>query len=261
MLSHWNDWREDAAPHVLAQDEPVLRGHKKRSVVLTWQEAYRLPEFGRPGDRRLHLGLLPQPFCGDVENASIYVLMLNPGIGWQDYYGEYNVPEYREALLKALRQDFAADDIPFHFLDPQFSWHGGFGWWHGKLVRLIEQLAKNWETPFAEARARLGRQLASIELVPYHSEGFSNAGGLAKKLPSAKLAVEFVNEVVLPKVRDGRAIVTVARKAKVWGLKEESGVIGYDRGEARGAHLGPKSRGGRAILQHLIPQNLLLPSR
>jgi hypothetical protein len=139
-------------------------------------------------------------------------------------------------------------------LDPRFSWHGGFGWWHGKLARVIEQLALSWQTAFADARARLGRQLASIELVAYHSEGFSNAGGLAKKLPSAKLAVEFVNEVVLPKVRDGHAIVIVARKAKVWGLKQKPGVIVYDRGEARSAHLGPNSRGGQAILQHLARQ-------
>jgi hypothetical protein len=137
------------------------------------------------------------------------------------------------------------------FLNPQFAWHGGFGWWHGKLARVIQQLAAVWSMTFAEARTKLARELASIELVPYHSEGFSNAGGLAKKLPSAQLAAQFVRDVVLRKVRAGNAIVIVARKARVWGLLNEPGVIIYDGGEARRAHLGPKSRGGQAILAHL----------
>lgn len=251
LLSLWRQWKPTEPPYLLDADAPVLRRFENRWAVMEWSEAQRAPDFCKPGDKRFHLGLLPQPFCGDITNASIYVLMLNPGIGYQDYFGECHVPPYRQALLRALQQQFAPGSIPFHFLDPQFAWHGGFGWWHGKLVRVIEELAKAYNTTFADARARLGRRLASIELVPYHSEGFDNAGGIARKLPSAKLAARYVEETVLPKVRAGKAILIVGRKARVWGITEEPGVIVYTAGEARGAHLGPRTRGGKAIIEHL----------
>jgi hypothetical protein len=56
-----------------------------------WLEAYRSLDYCASHDRRLHLGLLPQPFFGDLRRASIYVLLLNPGLGPDDYYDEYEV--------------------------------------------------------------------------------------------------------------------------------------------------------------------------
>ena len=124
---------------------------------------------------------MPHPYAGDVRNASVYILMLNPGVGWQDYFGEYEVPAFKNAVLATLRQRMAKNQLPFMYLDPQFAWHGGFGWWHGKLAGVIAELSKRWNIPFAEARVRLARELASVELVPYHSESYDNAGGMARK--------------------------------------------------------------------------------
>ncbi|HMO83878.1 MAG TPA: hypothetical protein PKC18_03050, partial [Lacipirellulaceae bacterium] len=166
LLSVWQRWTAEDPPYVLPEDLPVL-DRLEAKITQNWAEARSSHDFGRPGDRRLHLGLLPHPFCGDVANASIYVLMLNPGIGFQDYYGEYDVPEYRDAVLANLRQEFPPGVLPFMFLDPRFAWHGGFGWWHGKLVRVIEKLSDAPQLPFADARAMLARRPASIEPVPY----------------------------------------------------------------------------------------------
>jgi len=136
-----------------------------------WQEAFRAPDFCAPGDNKLHLSLLPQPFIGDVKNASIYILELNPGLGPSDYYGESEVPEYHDALLANLQQDFSKSDLPFLFLDPKFAWHGGFDWWHGKLAKVIEELQslippnKTNTCKFAEARYLLASNLASM-MVP-----------------------------------------------------------------------------------------------
>ncbi len=59
---------------------------------------------------------------------------MNPGPGPHDYYGEYEVPKYRAALLANLKQ---GPPTPFLFLDPQFAWHGGFDWWQEKLAKVI----------------------------------------------------------------------------------------------------------------------------
>jgi hypothetical protein len=179
------------------------------------------------------------------------VLLLNPGLGPHDYYGEYEVPSYREALLANLRQDFRLGATPFLFLDPRFAWHGGFGWWHGKFAAVIARLATLWRIPFAEARSRLASRLGAVELLPYHSAGFRDAGGWIDRLHSVSLAKAYVADVVLPRVRRGEAIAIVTRKAKAWNLPVEPGVITYSASQARGAHLTPESLGGRAILEHL----------
>ena len=45
--------------------------------------------FGDPYDKKLHLGLTPVPFIGNLGKASIYLFMLNPGLTSSDYI-QYN---------------------------------------------------------------------------------------------------------------------------------------------------------------------------
>ncbi len=241
-------------PFVLAADRERLGTARSQKAVLVrqgWRAAYSAADFCAPGDTRVHLGLLPQPFCGDLRRASVYLLLLNPGLGPDDYYGECEVPAYRAALLANLKQRWPRGTTPFVFLDPRFAWHGGFGWWHGKLARVIEQLALKWAVPYATARARLGSCLASIELFPYHSATFRDAGGWLRGLPSVELARRFVRETVVPRVRRGEAIVIATRQVSAWGLPRLRGVVTYTTGQARAAHLTPESPGGKAILRHL----------
>jgi len=255
LLREWAAWEHGEAPFMLEGDRSILTSQRSARALVTirsWSTAHGADDFGAPGDTRLHLGLLPQPFCGDLRRASIYVLMLNPGLGWSDYYGEYEVAEYQHALLGTLKQEFQQGSIPFLFLDPYFAWHGGFAWWHGKLSAVIGQLAAMWSIPFAAARARLGRELASIELVPYHSATFRDAGRWIQQLHSVALARAFLQNIVIPRVERGEAIVIIARHAKAWSLPEHPRVVRYSGQEARAAHLSPESPGGRAILEHLV---------
>jgi hypothetical protein len=255
LLSEWEAWQADGSPFVLDADRERLDSPLSAKAAVNfrnWSEAHSAPDFGQPGDTRLHLGLLPMPFIGDLRRASIYVLSLNPGLGPTDYYGEYEVPEYRNALLANLKQRFDQTTLPFVFLDPRYSWHGGFAWWHGKLSKVIAQLAARWQVPFGSARASLAAELASIELLPYHSAKFHDAGGWLQNLGSVALAKTFVKEFVLPRVERGEAIAIVTRQARLWELPERPGVVQYDARQAQAAHLTPKSPGGRAILDQLV---------
>jgi hypothetical protein len=250
----WATWAEKAAPYTLDSDvEQLFQGRGRRHIVTwhSWEDAMTDPGFCAPSDSRLHLGLLPQPFFGNLRTATIYVLLLNPGLGPSDYYGEYKVAEYRRALLDNLKQRVHGGG-PFLWLDPRFAWHGGFDWWHGKLAKVIERLAAAWDVPFSEARARLASELASIELLPYHSKNFRDRGGWLRNLPSVQLAQRFVTDFVLPRVQRGDATLIITRKTSEWGINEQQGVVIYRGGETRAAHLSPESRGGRAILNRLI---------
>ena len=254
LLTTWSNWNELKAPYILEEDRDVLKSLRSSKAITTftsWPEVYGADGFAAPGDTRLQLGLLPHPFCGDLKKAEIYILLLNPGYGPTDYYGEYEVPEYRQAALANLKQTFTDGTLPFFLLDPKFSWHGGFTWWHGKFAKVIEELARFHDVPYTEARAELGKKIASIELLPYHSTSFRDSGGWVRQLDSVRLAREFVNDYVIPKVESGKAIAIVTRQAKAWNLPIHPNVIRYTGAEARGAYLTPNSRGGIAILNRL----------
>jgi hypothetical protein len=105
--------------------------------------------------------------------------------------------------------------------------------------------------PFASARAALAAQLASIELLPYHSSKFLDADGWLSKLTAAALAKSFVKDFVVPRVKRGEAIAIVLRKVRAWELPQIPGVILYEGKHAQGAHLNEGSAGGRGILAQL----------
>lgn len=255
LLDAWSQFRPESPPFVLNSDREKLvsRGAPATFVVHNgWRTAAQAPDFCKPGDTRLHLGLLPQPFCGDLRRAEVYVLLLNPGLGPQDYYGESEVPLYRDALLRNIKQSFLGDEIPFLFLDPKFAWHGGFDWWHGKLAAVIDHLAGRWQTSFSDARLRLGKVLASIELFPYHSASFKDQRRWLNTLSSVALARSFVRETVVRRVAAGDAIAIVARRVAEWDLPDMPGIVTYTPAQARSAHLTPDSPGGRALIRHLL---------
>ncbi len=254
LLKSWDEWHGKSAPFILDEDKAILSSARSTNASVThtsWPEVYGDVNFGAPGDNRLHLGLVPHPFCGDLKNAEVYILMLNPGYGPWDYFGEFEVPDYRKATLSNLKQQFTSDTLPFFMLDPKFAWHGAFRWWHGKFAKVIEQLAEIKGISYSQARYDLGHKISSIELMPYHSTSFHDSDHWVRDLPSVNLAKEFVKEYVIPKVRSGKAIAIVTRRADIWDLPEHSGVIRYSKSEARAAHLSPNSSGGRAIIDHI----------
>ena len=165
------------------------------------------------------------------------------------------VPSLRQALLANLRQERIAGVMPFVCLDPQFAWHGGFGYWHQKLKGVVEALAASRRMSLAEARSTLAIKLAVVQLVPYHSAVFNRKA--LQQLSSVRLAMEFVRQTVAERVRAQDAIVIVTRQVEIWDqclpddLGEEHGIIRYTGSKARAASLSPNTSGGRAILREL----------
>lgn len=224
---------------------------KRWAVVHSGWEAFaQCPSFGSP-DSRVHLGLLPTPFAGALDAASVVVLMLNPGLNPVDYFAEYRVPAFREAVLSNLRQPQNHASHPNLFLNPEFSWHSGFAYWHGKFRELIAKHAAAHSCSLAESLRVFSQSVAFLELYPYHSESFRLPHSVTSQLRSAKLAHSYAHEVLLPRARRGEVLLLVTRQARAWGLIADPNVIVYSRGEARGAHLTPRSRGGEAILRRI----------
>ncbi len=245
LLEAWAAWARPQPrepPFVLDQDRGQLASAPRTTIWPSWEAAHTDLEFEALGDKSLHLGLLPFPFSGDLRRATVYLLTLNPGVVPTDYYGEWNVGEFRDARFANLRQDFGDGQCPFLGLDPRFAWHAGFDYWHRQvgLRTVIADLARDWGVNFAEARRRLARALAVVEVFPYHSADQDAAKPWLAKLPSFELARRFVHEKVLPRVRDGEPIVIVHRQVKSWGLPTD--LPGVFTNPPRGASLNPNSR-------------------
>jgi len=204
-------------------------------------------------DDGFHFSLLPIPYVGNLNEADVFVLKLNPGFHDADFFAEFKSPEFHTASIRGLQQDFSADDFWFRYLNPAFSWHPGYDYWVKKFNDIAVILAeKAWDGNVRLALLELSRRLAVIELVPYHSRTYRE-GSLANHLPSAQLVKRWVKEVLAPRAIRGQAVIVVSRQAATWGLDEQPGsIVCNDNTEARGAHLTQNTRGGRLILDRLL---------
>ncbi len=222
-----------------------------RSCQLASFEDYISNEFDQERYDIFHFGLIPIPYMGNLETASIFLLMLNPGFHPGDYFAEYNVPYFRQAIISNLHQEYTNDEeYPFTFLNPAFAWHPGFGYWYRKLYGVLKDVGKRSDIQnHSVALSYLAKRIVTLELVPYHSTRFSGKG--FQNFESVKLMQEFVRNIVIPKAKSGEAVVIATRSAEVWNLPSHENVVIYTAGEARAAHLTPSSKGGKAILRQL----------
>ncbi len=256
LLDAWKNALLDQPPYALDPDVPVVKSSKRRKdleiIGKSCNEVEAHPDYDR--EKSIHFSLIPQPFNGDLLNAEIYVLTLNPGFACSDYDANYHKPRYRQSFMDNIKQNQPQGVLPFFFLDPKFDRHGGHSYWFGKLKKTIAEIARCNGMAFDEARDMLGHKFAVIELFPYQSANASGLGTLINKLPSSKLALEFVRCHVLEKAMRREALVIVVRQVRRWNqglddnVGEQDGVIRYSQSQARSASLSPNSKGGKAII-------------
>ena len=251
LIHAWRDWVAAGASGVLPGDEALLDRPDLTCHFSNWQEFVESHEWAAKS-KRIHLGLTPTPYVGCLEHARIFILLLNPGFTPLNYFAEYQVPGQREIHLDCIAQNAANARRGFHDLQPDSSWRGGFQYWHGKLSALATQLTQSTGQSLPEAFDLIRRNLAIIELAPYHSATFGLPNSLLTQLRSVRLAQDYVRTVVAPRAINGDATIIVTRRAKLWNIEPSERVVVYKGSESRGAHLGPTTRGGAAILEALL---------
>ena len=208
----------------------------------------RQTEIIKDKKRIFHTGLLPVPFSGDIKNAVIYILLLNPGLSAIDYYVESNEKSFRNQIINKLKKDKLDRDYPFISLNPKYLWTGGGRYWTNKFMPIIKELMKHNKS-YLEILQLLSKNIAALELIPYHSKNLS----MTKKLQRQKSVVlmkSFVKEYVLRKAKNDKAIIIVTRQIKSWGLKKEKNV--YLMNNPRNISFNTKTREGKVILNKLL---------
>ena len=257
LVESWRRVAFDTAPYVLPQDFVVFkeaeearksRGRKYCHPFTSFRDYIASDAFGQTEDTAFHLGLVPVPYMGDLESASIFVLMLNPGFESPNYFEEEASPEYRESMIRNLRQE--PTGFPFPWLDPQFAWTTGFRYWAGKFRDLTGIIRERKKLDYPESLRYLANKLCVVQLVPYYSQGYNLPSAL-RQLRSKRLAVEYVREIVLERAARGEAMVVVARGSDEWRVRTGDNVFVYPGPQARGASLSMQSDGGEAIARWL----------
>lgn len=192
-----------------------------------------------PDDTDFHIGLLPQPYFGNLKSASIFILMLNPGLSPGDYYAEQRDPVFRRALIRSLRQENEGDEYPFIFLNPQFAWHPGFSYFHKRFARMARKI-KDHEGSYSKALSFLAKHIACLQLIPYHSRKLGSYE-LLGELQSTRTMLDFVHRELKDRTNHGEVTIIVERGSAYWKLAKGKDVIVYKGSQIRGAWLTPKA--------------------
>jgi len=249
LVQAWKKCRTKEPPFIFPGDE-VLLSPRLKDKVSTHRSYKYFMKHSTAGDyarykaelNKLHLGLIPAPYMGDLRKASIFILMLNPGFNPNSYFAEAN-PNFRKALIKNLYQQNLDKDFPFVTLDPQFAWHSDY--WISKFqpkrrTGILEKLIEKKNITYREALKVIANKVACLQYVPYHSK--SGLPGGLPTLASTEKIRQHVHKVILPKVKKGKALVIVMRKSKAWGLPNHRNIMKYKGPETRGGFLTDKAR-------------------
>lgn len=169
---------------------------------------------------KLHINLCPQPFVGNLETSSVYVLFGNPGFAISDYADEAKNSEYAAACARNLRQSGQGSFL----LLPEAIGTGAANYWQGRLRSLIKALAERLAISIAAATDEVIQRVTLIEAGAYHSKGFP--GAWCDDLPSSRAARAFVHRVLVPKAERGEALIFIWRRATFWDVPADApGVI------------------------------------
>ena len=251
LIDHWRGIDLNTKPYIHPLDKKCLQNKtyffKSYCDLLSNSDKYKF-----------HVDLIPVPYKGNIKDATVYILMLNPGFMPSDYFAEKNSPEYLVDVKKNLRQDFEGNDFPFFSLNPKHLWTYSATYWQNKFKDYIgDNALKDIKT--------LSKKVAILELFPYHSQSFKNTDRLLES-KSSSLMREFVKNYVIPKAKQNKACIICTRSVNEWGIiqnengaKEEDlpNLICYSGGQTRSASLSENVGGGKvfALIRTFLGKN------
>lgn len=149
----------------------------------------------------IHTNLIPEPFFGPFD-ASVVVLLMNPGVSEQDTQAHAD-PGLRERLLANLRRgDPEERQQPHVHLAADLA-HPGAVWWGDAVNRLTREDVDDRRL----TRERIASRLLAVQFFPYHSRRFDH--GLLR-LPSQDFSFALVRRAI------ARDALIIMRGAKYW---------------------------------------------
>ena len=252
LLRAWRSMMPLRQPPFILKGDEAIRDDKWCHPYGSYLDFIKDRDSGRASpssNTKLHTGLIPIPYSGDIAKAKIYILALNPGFNPRDYYAEQFDHAHRQERIRQLEQRDLDPHFPWPSLNPEYCWSGNY--WSARLHDVAIALADQRGIPFSDALSELSKMIACLEFVPYHSRTFGLPKRLVKRLHSTDLMRAFVDDFVVPRTRDDDAIIIVTRHVNRWGLRPHRNIITYAGPQSRAAYLNRRSPGGKRIAEML----------
>ena len=221
-----NPWLEiiyDGPPYILPEELSLIEAFNN----------YQLSK--KETNHIIATELFPEPFIGDIANAKLVLLNLNPGLDDRDFSNHLE-SNYIQAFTNNLSQNISSD-FPFYPLDPQFRHTGNAAWWTNRIKNLTDSVGvKN-----------VAKHLVVLEFFPYHSRKYCEVPnsmlkefGMKDNLPSQKYTFHLLNTLL----EKEDVIIVGLRSKKLWlnaceGLKEKL-VMGIN---VQNPHISPGNLG------------------
>ncbi|EEY80295.1 hypothetical protein K1J07_04935 [Streptococcus gordonii] len=116
---------------------------------------------------KLRLNVYPQHFVGDIDNARIIILSLNPGYRTEYYDAYKNKTEYEQTIKENLEME-----NPF-FHAFELANDSDLGYWGNKMKCWVEGYDKKDNEEIIESLKKITEKIALAEFFPYHSISYN----------------------------------------------------------------------------------------
>lgn len=204
FLNFWQNAKFKTSDEcILANEYDILKNNGLLITGADWEQNNQDDNV-----KKLHEELPAEPFDGDLENATIYIVSINP------HAGSY-IDEYTNNFKHHLRQNLLMDRIrknrlqqntscPFYYLDKDLKETGGGIWWLSKFKYTIKKLQEDLQISYIDAIKLISNNVFDLELCPYHSAKWKELNPEEKQiisqLDSVKTALDLFKDVIIPDV-------------------------------------------------------------
>ena len=242
FISFWRNTQKQPGTEILAPDYPILNDNDlliSGNAFLAACKKYGFENVAKDKvyARLLHSDLPAEPFVGDLSNARVYMVSLNPGCG-KDEYSATNGWAWQTLVNIAennRKQQFSNNICKFYYMDPVLQNTGGGIYWmkyvkgrkyihYHKLKQMVEKIAETKNISFDDARRYVSDRICDIELCPYHSCKWGIPTKILRQLPSTQQCLEFIKNTVVPSVLTGdKSLILLRHVTDICKIIDDSG--------------------------------------
>lgn len=191
-----NPWLEMA--NNTARENFVIK--EEQAIISKFNERVR-------DEYKIHASIFPAPFMGNVESATVIILMLNPGYDKdEDVDGTKYYQTYIDWWMQQIQHKLPYPELPLFCLEKNYILKSDY--WFKKLKPLIDITTDEI----------VATKIAKVQFFPYHSIKYKS---LYKRLLKEEnfdsyLPSQEYNFALVRRAIDRGALIVIPRSKKYW---------------------------------------------
>lgn len=183
MTNPWEKLEKNSSEFILQEDRQIIKEFNSKNSK---------EEF------KIHTDILPFPFVGNVLEAPIVLLMLNPGYEQQERdNGFYN--EFKDIFWKQLNHKYDEMEYPYYCLNPVIFSYSDY--WPKRLKKAIIGITEQ----------EFSKKVCNIQFFPYSSKNM-DWSYFKKTLKNNFLESQEYNFYLVRKAMERNALILFPRR-------------------------------------------------